>query len=94
MAAVTALVFDRGEIPAEAALLVADIAALPCSYGRYKVVLERALNQVGLSMRLPRPRLLMRVATPPVRVVVVEDADAEQEGEREAAAVQEAGATR
>lgn len=90
--AVNALVFDTGECPAQVAPLLADIAALPCSYGRYNVVLERALNEVGLSMKLPRPRLELRVEAPRVRIAAVEEEPVEPEAEREAAAVEEARA--
>lgn len=91
MAAIKALVFDEGQVPAEVAPLLADIAALPCSFGRYNVALERALNRVGLSLRPPRPRLLVRVATPRLRVDVAEDTDvaAELEATAEAAVVAE-----
>ena len=97
IAASKALLFDDGAVPAEVTELLADIAVLPCSYGRYAVVLERALNQVGLSMRLPRERVLMRVAMPRLRVEVVDGGEAgedEAAAEHEAAAVEEARARR
>jgi len=76
MPAMEAIVFDRGTCPPEVAELLADIAALPCSRARYEVVLERALNEVGLSLRLPDlHRQRLRVEAPRARIAASDEND-------------------
>jgi hypothetical protein len=95
-----AIFLDRGEVPVEAAALLGDIAALPCSPARYNAVAERALNQAGVSMFSEQERRQragvgdQRIAAgEPHRVRVVLDDGAEMRAEEDAAAAEEARPT-